>query len=102
MMVEIRHLARLEELQAVELVCTKHGCGGVLRVDLRIGSLADNQYCPRCQSLWWMPDRVSHVYRILVTLADHRNGTTKGDLPGPTTESLNLTQQPQVVFVFPG
>ena len=76
-MIEKRYVVGIEDLQAIELVCAKKGCGAVIRVDL--GAAADlsfdEQKCPRCKMTWWTlsPGGVpTPLADLLLALARHR------------------------------
>lgn len=82
MITETRQLVTTDEIQAVELKCRKHGCGGILRIDLRPGSLNTEEECPRCKRTWWTPNGPSTVRELLNALTDNRHARDEGpDVP---------------------
>ena len=52
MITETRHLATVDEIKAIELKCRKHGCGGILRIDLKPESISTDEQRPRCKRTW--------------------------------------------------
>ncbi len=86
MMVEIRHLATVDEIEAVELHCKNPDCSGVVRLDLLPGCLDNEQRCPRCKSIWWHSSQTmgeNPLYGLLFQFMKYR-AIPKDQLPGPT------------------
>ena len=52
MILKTRQLATVDEIEEIELKCRKHGCGGILRIDLKPGSINSDEQCPRCKRTW--------------------------------------------------
>ena len=100
---EIRHLADVNEIQAIELRCPKPKCVGMLRIDpTDPGALSEEQDCPRCGAAWWSGISPSPVYRALAALLDLRCGTLKGATPSPTTQDVQARfYTPSIVLVLP-
>ena len=94
---EVRQLAAVEDIQAVELECR---CGRVVRID-RATTLNDTEVCPGCEQLWWGPHVRSNVYRLLVVLFDFKEGTFHLQPPNPETER-HVQNPPHVRLVLPG
>ena len=85
MIVETRQLVTVDEIQAIELNCRKHGCGGILRIDLRPDGLDNEEQCPRCKRTWWTPDRPGTVFELLRALINNRH------IPNETPNIPNIT-----------
>ena len=74
MTVEHRCLATLDEVLSVEVECTKEGCSGMIRLDLKIGCLDPVQACPRCRTVWWPEHGTkSSAYKLLSALLHYRS-----------------------------
>ncbi len=85
MILETRQLVTIDEIQAIELKCRKHACGGILHIDLRPGSLNAEEQCPRCKRTWWTPEQPSTVSELLKALTDNRHIHNEGpDVPAVT------------------
>ena len=92
MILETRQLATVDEIEAIELKCRKHGCGGILRIDLKPGSISGDEQRPRCKRTWWTPSQQGTVLQLLNALTNNRYDED-GDspivtliLPSPTDE----------------
>ena len=94
---EVRQLAGIEDIQAVELECR---CGRVVRID-RSSTLHDNESCPGCGQLWWGPHVRSNIYRLLVVLCDFKEGTFHLQPLDPDAQR-HFVQPPRVRLVLPG
>ena len=88
---EVRYVLPVDDIQAVELVCAKPDCGGVLRVDLKVGPTGGFQRCPRCNAEWWGPrvNMTSPAVGLLEALAFY-------------CERDRDTDPPTVHLVYPG
>ena len=86
MILEVRQLAGVEDLIAVELVCRNPLCDGNMRFSLKRNGLHEDESCPSCGELWWAPNVRSNVYRLLMALSDISQGTFHGKEPNPETE----------------
>ena len=73
MILETRQLATVDEIQAIELKCRKHDCGGILRIDLKLGSISTDEQCPRCKRTWWTPNQQSTALQLLKSLTNNRH-----------------------------
>ena len=91
--VEVRYLASVDDIQAVEIACQQPECKGLLRLDLGPGCVNNSQQCPRCGVCWWPhSDDPFPVPRLLLALMHHRaNGRS-------TTPNVS---PPHITFVFP-
>ena len=69
---ETRQLATIDEIEAIELKCRKHGCGGILRIDLKPGSISTDEQCPRCKRTWWTPNQQHTALQLLKALTNNR------------------------------
>ncbi len=92
MIVETRQLVTTDEIEAIELKCRKHACGGILRIDLRPGSLNAEEQCPRCKRTWWTPEKPSTAFELLRALTNNRHIQNEGpDVPTVTMILPNPT-----------
>ena len=82
MILETRQIATIDEIQAIELKCPKHGCGGTLQIDLRPGCIDTEEQCPRCKRTWWTPSKPSTTLELVKTLSEMRHGQ-QNDPYGP-------------------
>ncbi len=101
MILEVRQLADVEDLIAVELVCQNPRCDGNMRISLKRNGFHDHEDCPSCGELWWAPHVRSNVYRLLMALSDISQGTFHGKLPNPDKEK-HVKNPPKVRLVLPG
>jgi len=74
MIIETRQIATVDEIRAIELKCPKHGCGGLLEIDLRPGCISDEEHCPRCKRTWWTPTKSTPTLELVKALTDMRHG----------------------------
>ena len=101
MILEVRQLAGVEDIIAVELVCQNENCGGTLLIDHKRNGLHTHQTCPRCSEVWWDTHLRSNVFRLLVVLSDLTQGTFHGKTPNTSTEK-HVKHPPKVRLVLPG
>ena len=73
MILETRQLATVDEIEEIELKCRKHGCGGILRIDLKPGSINSDEQCPRCKRTWWTPSQQGTALHLLNALTNNRH-----------------------------
>jgi len=82
MITETRQIATVDEIRAIELKCPKHGCGGMLEIDLRPGCINAEEQCPRCKRTWWTPNESTTTLELVKTLTEMRHAQ-QADPNGP-------------------
>ena len=82
MIVETRQIATVDEIRAIELECPKHGCGGLLEIDLRPGCISAEEQCPRCKRTWWTSQKSTTTLELIKGLTDMRHAR-HADPDGP-------------------
>jgi hypothetical protein len=87
MILQTRQLVSTDEIETIELNCRKHGCGGILRIDLRPGGLNSEEQCPRCKRTWWTPDQPNTARELLEALTNSRHMQNEGP-DGPTVTMI--------------
>lgn len=94
---EVRQLADVSDLIAVELECSRGGCPGraTLTVERAVFTL-EHMQCPLCSRDWWTPERASvqrsFVDGIIGLLHNIHRAEARPNVPTP----------PRVRLVLPG
>ena len=99
MVTETRCISPIEDLIAVELVCTNNDCGFVYT--LRVEHIDDlpEQRCPRCKTPWWNRHASSRAQQLLKMLWSIRENVQDGR--GQPPQNMPLEHPPKIKLVFP-
>jgi hypothetical protein len=98
---DIRYLAHVDDIEAVELRCSKTGCAGTLRIDVTSDhGLYGHRVCPRCHVRWASDAVDGEEFALLAVLCRYLK-RERGAQSAPSVHGTAEVAPPAVVLVFP-
>lgn len=98
---DVRYLASVDDIEAVELRCSKPGCAGTLRIDVTSDhGLYGEHVCPRCRARWTSGAVDSDEFALLAVLCRYLK-RERGPRSEPSVHGTVEVVQPAVVLVLP-
>ena len=97
----VRYLASVDDIEAVELRCSKTGCAGALRIDITSAhGLYGESTCPRCHDRWTSNTVESDEFALLAALCRYLK-RERGARSAPGIRGSVEVVPPAVVLVLP-
>ena len=101
MIMEVRHVATVRDLMAIELECSKSQCRHKVTINLN-GAINDTMECPGCGEVWWRKEIPSNEYNLLSAVIGLLRGTVVGRQLTEGQKRARSDSPPIVQLVFTG
>ena len=98
MHLEIHQIATVDDIQAIELECTKTACGGLVRIKVDRFVTQDHMTCPNCSEVWWHAHAPSNERGLVEAILGKLHNQHRSNPPA----SAGVKNPPRVRLVLPG